>query len=197
MTYSFTRRTDGAGQTIYAEHVNELQEAIEEIGGSVLTAGAGITAGSGTVYKSSAVPQGDHFKTTILIDLTGLNSAATNDIIGVNAAADCHLGQYTAALSGATIIGGQMTCLEVPVTGDVDIDLWSADESTGTEDAAISGLTGELNMIASGGNWTLNRSLAFSVMPGVNDYFYLTSGGAGASATYTAGIFRIEMWGYT
>jgi hypothetical protein len=194
--YSFTRRTDGVGNPVFAAHINELQEAIEDIGGGVLTAGTGITAGVGTVYESSAMLQGSIYITTILADLTGLNSSVTNDIIGVNAAANCHFGQYQAAISGATILAGRMTCLEVPAGGDVDIDLWSADEATLAEDTQISAATGELNLIASAGNWTLNRSLAFTTMPGVDDYFYLTSGGAGVSATYTAGKFLIEMWGY-
>jgi hypothetical protein len=197
MIYTFTRRTDGPGNTIYAAYVNELQAAIEELGGSTLTAGAGITAGVGTVYLSSAVKRGNIFTTEMQVDLTGLNSSVTNDVIGVNAAASCHLGQYTAALCGATILAGQMTCLEVPIGGDVDIDLWSADESTLAEDTQISAATGEVNLVASAGNWTLNRSLAFGLLPGVNDYFYLTSGGTGVSATYTAGKFRIMMWGYS
>ncbi len=158
------------------------------------TAGTGITTGVGTVYASGALRIGTIVRTVIMIDIEGLNSAATNDIIGVDAAASCHLGQYTTAVSG-TVFAGNMTCLEVPVTGDTDIDLWSADESTGTEDAAISGLTGELQVVTAGGAWTLNESIAFTVMPGANDYFYLTSGGAGASATYTAGKFLIEMYG--
>ena len=158
------------------------------------TAGAGITAGSGTIYASGVLRTGTIVTTRIVVDLTGLNSAATNDIIGVQSAASCHIGQYTTAVSG-TVFAGNMTCLEVPVTGDTDIDLWSADESTGTEDAAISGLTGELQCVTAGGAWTLNEAIAFGVLPGANDYFYLTSGGAGADATYTAGIFLIELYG--
>jgi hypothetical protein len=161
------------------------------------TAGAGITAGSGTIYASSAIREGGIFTTRILIDLTGLNSAATNDIIGVDGgAASCHIGQYTAAVSGTTILSGTMMCLEAPVTGDTDIDLWSADESTGAEDTAISALTGELNMIAAGGAWTIGEIQAWTAFPTANQYFYLTSGGAGASATYTAGKFLIEFHGY-
>jgi len=37
--YSFTRREDGPGNTISASHVNELQQAVEEIGGIVFSWG--------------------------------------------------------------------------------------------------------------------------------------------------------------
>jgi hypothetical protein len=159
------------------------------------TAGAGITAGTGTQYASGVLRTGTIVRTVIMIDIEGLNSSVTNDVIGVNGgAASCHLGQYTTAVSG-TVFAGNMTCLEVPVTGDTDIDLWSADESTLAEDTQISAATGELQCVTAGGAWTLNEAIAFTVLPGANDYFYLTSGGAGADATYTAGKFLIELYG--
>src|SRR5688572_20300473 len=41
-------------------------------------AGAGITGGTGTVYKSSTVKIGGIIRTSILIDLTGLGSSTTD-----------------------------------------------------------------------------------------------------------------------
>jgi len=48
-----------------------------------MDAGTGITAGTGTIYRSSVAKVGGIIQTKILIDLTGLDSDATlGDIIG-------------------------------------------------------------------------------------------------------------------
>ena len=84
-------------------------------------AGTGITGGTGTVYKSSVQRTGGIITTTILIDLTGLRSTASGDIIGVNGTSNpCHIGQITAARNG-TIIAGSMECFEAPAGGDRNI----------------------------------------------------------------------------
>lgn len=157
-------------------------------------AGTGITAGVGTVYKSSVKKHGGIIHTQLIVDLTGLNSSATGDIIGVNAAANCHLGKVTAERNG-TLFAGTMECLEAPATGDNDVDLYSATESTGTEDSAVGGLT-ETALLASGGAWTAGTRKALTALPAADEYLYLAAGGAGADATYTAGKFLIEFWGY-
>ena len=72
---------------------------------TTMTAGAGITGGSGTVYKSEVVKLGDIIHTNIIIDLTGLNSSAAGDIIGKQGTANCHLGQVTAAVNGTILFG--------------------------------------------------------------------------------------------
>lgn len=156
-------------------------------------AGAGITNGTGTVYKSSVQRIGSIIKSSILIDLTGLNSGGTaGDVIGVNGAGAAFLGQITAERNG-TILGGIMTCLETPATGDNDIDLYSADEATGVEDTAISALV-ETQLINSGVA-TAGATDALTAVPAANQYLYLV-GQTGTSATYTAGIFLIELYGY-
>lgn len=159
-----------------------------------MTAGSGFT-GTGSVYAASVEKVGGVFHTKIVIDLTGLNSGgAENDIIGGNAAANCHLGQVTAARNG-TIQAIQMTCLEAPATGETDIDLYSAVEATGTEDALVTDLT-ETALISSGAAWTNGRVLGSTAVPAANEYLYLAGGDATpASATYTAGKFLIELFG--
>jgi hypothetical protein len=124
-----------------------------------------------------------------------LNSSATADIIGKQSAANCHLGQITTAESGQ-LFAGSMTCLEAPVGGDTDIDLYCAVEATGTEDAAVTALT-ETALLNAGSAWTLNEAIALTAVPVANNYLYLSSGGAGADATYTAGKFLIELRGYS
>lgn len=156
--------------------------------------GAGISGGTGTVFKSSVQRVGDIIKTSILIDLTGLSSSTTDlDIIGTGTAA-AYLGQITAAKNG-TILTGRMTCLEVPAGGIVDIDLYSAIEATGVFDGGIAALA-ETAIITAGGNWTLGLVKIFGAMPAANAYLYLTGGAGGTANTYTAGKFLIELEGY-
>jgi hypothetical protein len=165
--------------------------------GQTLTtgAGAGITGGTGTVYQNSVQLSGGIYTTRILIDLTGLASSTTDlDIIGVGTSA-AHLGQITAAQNG-TILGGTMTCLEVPTGGVADIDFYWATEATGKFDDGIAALT-ETALITSGGNWTLALTKAIADPVGIaNGYLYLTGGAAGTAATYTAGKFLITLFGY-
>jgi hypothetical protein len=161
-------------------------------------AGTGVTAGTGTVYETSVLQAGNIITTDIILDLTGLDSVATdNDIIGVGAGA-AHLGQITAAQNG-TIFGGQMVCLETPAGGEVDFNLWSADEATGVLGALITGLTGELTVVDRAGDWAAGdiRSIG-AVVPAANQYLYLAVGTSSTptAGTYTAGKYLIRLFGY-
>lgn len=157
-------------------------------------AGTGITTGTGTLYYSSVVQTGDLITTQILIDITGLHSATTNlDIIGATGAANSHLGQVTAVVNGS-IIGGRITCLETPATGDPDIDFYSATESTGVEDAAVTGLT-ETALYARAASWALGDVKALTAWPAANEYLYMAVGNTAVVGTYTAGRFLIELFG--
>lgn len=156
--------------------------------------GPGISAGTGTICKSSVQRVGDIIKTVFLIDLTGLASSTTDlDIIGVGAGA-AYIGQITAARNG-TILSGRMTCLEVPVGGADDVDLYSATEATGVFDGGIAALA-ETALVTSAGAWTLGATKGLGAIPAANEYLYLTGGEAGTAATYTAGKFLIELDGY-
>jgi len=160
-----------------------------------MVAGSGVLSGTGTVYRSSTARVGDIITTQILIDITGLNSSAAADIIGDNAAANCHFGQITALRNG-TILGGKITCLEAPATGINDIDFYAADEATGTEDTAITALTNDTALFAPGAAWTIDMYRSFTGIPAADQYLYLVGSGAGADATYTTGKFLIELFGY-
>lgn len=178
--------------TLQLEAKRVLRSAFDKLAGTATAKGSGFT-GTGAVHKTSVAREGDLVKTTILIDLTGLNSAATADIIGGNGLANCHFGQVLSEVNG-TVYAGRITCIEAPATGDTDIDLYSATEGTGTEDAAITGLT-ETALHAHGGAWSAGQVGTFGAVAD-RQYLYLSSGGAGADATYTAGIFVIELFGY-
>jgi len=158
------------------------------------TAGTGITTGTGTVYAASVIKTGGIFHTKILIDLTGLASSGTGDIIGKAATANSHIGQITAAVNG-TVLGGKLTCLEAPAGGDPDINLWYADEATGAEDAAITSLTNQVQMCDSG-DLSLNSVISIPTPPAADKYIYMATGAA-TNADYTAGKILIEFFGYS
>ena len=158
------------------------------------TAGTGITTGTGTVYQAGVIKIGEVFHTTILIDLTGLASSGSGDIIGKDSTANSHIGQITAAVNG-TVLGGKLTCLEAPAGGDPDINLWYADEATGAEDAAITSLTNQVQMCDSG-DLALNSVISIPTPPAADKYIYMATGAA-TNADYTAGKILIEFFGYS
>jgi len=158
---------------------------------NVMTAGAGF-AGTGTVYKTSIKKHGDLIHTSIFIDLTGAASSTTDlDIIGTSGVS--HIGQITAAKNG-TILGGRVTCLELPAGGADDIDLYSATEGTGAFDGGIGALA-ETALVTAGGAWASGTVKGLLAAPAANSYLYLTGGEDGTAAAYTAGQFLIELWG--
>lgn len=157
------------------------------------TAGAGITSGTGTVYRNSVSRANGIITTSILIDLTGLASEPTDYIIGVGSSA-AHIGQITTARNG-TILAVRMTCLELPAGGADDIDLYSATEGTGTRANDIVADLTETVLITSGAAWASGTVKGSTGVPANGDYLYLTSGEA-VAGTYTAGKFLIELFGY-
>lgn len=189
LNVSSTFQLAGTTVTPSAAEINTLDNPTLTTG-----AGVGVTAGTGTVYKNSARTVGGIIYTNILIDLTGLASSTTDlDIIGV-AGGPAHIGQVTAAQNG-TILALRMTCLEVPAGGADDVDLYAATEGTGEFDGAVGDLA-ETALVTSGGAWTANAQKIATADVAADKYLYLTGGEAGTAATYTAGKFLIEMWGY-
>ena len=166
---------------------------IVDLNGNTMSAGTGITTGTGTVYAGSAVKIGGIYSTSILLDITGLASSGSGDIIGKAATANSHIGQITAAVNG-TVLGGKLTCLEAPAGGDPDINLWYADEATGTEDAAVTSLTNQVQ-ICDSGDLALNSVVSLATVA-ADKYLYMATGAA-TNADYTAGKLLIEFWGYT
>ena len=156
------------------------------------TAGTGITAATGEVYNSWVERYGNMIKTSIYIDMNSLQANGDQKVIGKDGGtANCHLGQITTALNGS-IIGGRMTCLEEPATGDRDIDLCFDDASDGAEAAD---LTGETDLVVRNGDWTTSEMRTFGTIVTANNYLYLRTGTNASDATYSAGKFLIELWG--
>ena len=143
-------------------------------------------------FKSDTDTNVNIVKTTIMIDLTGLNGGGTaGDIIGADGAGVAYIGRVTTANQG-TVFGVSMECFETPAGSDPDIDLHSATEGTGVEDTAIGDLTEAL--IIDGGDAAAGTRTAGGDI-GANQYLYLTNGTATAG-TYTAGRLVITILGY-
>ena len=168
---------------------------ITDLNGNTMSAGTGITTGTGTVYAGAAVKVGGIYSTSILLDLTGLASSGSGDIIGKAATANSHIGQITAANNG-TILTGQWSVYETPAGGDPDIDFWYADEATGTEDAAITGLTNQTQLMNNGDLTAASIDyFTAGVVPAADKYLYLVTGAA-TDGNYSSGRILLEMWGY-
>ena len=199
-TFSGPVRSVGGFTVVTAKDDGTTQASISSTGVASLDAntmsveaGTGITTGSGTVYRSSVIRSGGIITTQILIDLTGLRSTGSGDIIGVNGTAlVCHIGQIVAATNG-TILTGSMECFEAPGGGDPDINVHSATEGTGVEDGAIGDLTETI--LVNAGDATLGSKVYFTGVPAADEFLYLTTGAA-TDADYTAGKLLIELKGY-
>lgn len=154
--------------------------------------GAGFT-GTGTIYQTSIKRNGGIIVTQVLIDLTGLASAAAADIIGNSGGGAAFFLRYDASVSG-TNLGGTLRCFEAPAGGDADIDVYSSTAFTGVYDDAISGLAGQTQVVNSG---TLALTTDGSVIADTiadGDALYLVSVGSTAAA-YTAGRICLTLYG--
>lgn len=174
------------------------QEYVVDLASLVRLEGAGNTAGIGITgtadnFVTSVNKVGSIIKTTILIDVDGLNSGGSaDDVIGADGAGVAHLGQITAAVNG-TIFAGTITCLQTPTGGDPDIDLWYTDDATGVEDTLVTTMNNQIQCI-NHGDWTAGQVDGLTAFPPTTKYLYLATGDF-TDATYTAGILLIELWG--
>ena len=198
-TFSGPVRSENGFQTVSK---NATTGAITVISGSKMgteaAGGAGIE-GTAAVYitqverlKSDVDTNVNIVKTSIMIDLTGLNCGGTaGDIIGKDGSGVAYIGRVTTANQG-TVFGVTMESFETPAGGDPDINLHSATEGTGVEDTAIGDLTETL--IINGGDQTAGTRTAGGEIA-ADQYLYLTCGTATAG-TYTAGRLLITILGY-
>lgn len=182
------------GGTALSSTAAELNKLDDDLSTNLLTRGAGVDTAES--YAVGIMRNGTLVTTRIVLDMTGMVGSATDlDIIGeAGGATSCHWGQITTAKSG-TMIGGFVTCLEVPAGGTADIDFYSAAESTGAQDVIVTNLD-EVALITSGGAWTSGATKGMTLLPRANDYLYLTNGAA-AGGTFSAGKFLITLFGYT
>jgi hypothetical protein len=159
-------------------------------------AGAGITAGAGTVYKSSVTERGGIIKTEILIDLTGLTSADSDlDVIGVeDTALPCHIGQITSAING-TILQGTWQCLEAPLSL-TDVGIYSAASGVLVYEDLITDEAAEVVIVTPAVQAIADQSNPIAGIPTANHYLYLVNGAADTPDIFTAGKFLLTLYGY-
>ena len=156
-------------------------------------AGAGFNT-SGTVAINVGEINGEII-TTIKVDLgTGaiLSSSTAGDVIGEDDTEGAFLTRITTAVNGI-VYRGEMICVEVPTTGDPDINLAANSSATLAEDGAGEGE----HVLINGGTATLAKHYPSFTIPsgGIqNDHLYLTHGGTTAG-TYGAGQFIIKLYG--
>jgi len=197
-TFSGPVRSENGFQTVSK---NATTGTITVTSGSKMAveaeAGAGIEGTAETYitqverFKSDVDTNVNLVKTTIMLDLTGLQSTAAGDIIGKNGSGVAYLGQVTTANSGV-VFGVTMECFEAPAGGDPDIDLYSATETTGVEDSPISDLTETL--IINAGDAAVGTRVAGGTIA-ADQYLYLVAGST-TDAAYTAGRLVITILGY-
>lgn len=175
----------------------ELNQLDASVNGAQMTAGAGVTAGVGTIVKYGISQAGGIITTQILIDITGLQSGgANNDIFGdpVGAGAKSHFGQVTTAVNGV-IWGGHVKCMETPAGCNIDINFNAATVDTGAQDADVTGLAGYAQLL-NGGNQAGNSiDQPLTAYPAANTYLYLSCG-TFTDTVASAGRFLITLYGY-
>ncbi len=135
--------------------------------------------------------------TEIYVDLHAAAVTSKNtdlDVIGEAAGGAAYIAQITAANHG-TVVGMTMTCIEVPATGDDDINLISSTAATAVYDDLGSGLAGYALLLDTGGAWTLGLTKGIVTYPAANSYLYLTSGNGDTAGAYSAGKFLITIYG--
>lgn len=99
-----TWATKSVGDTFTAANANEIKTAVN---GETVTPSTVITATVAS-FTSAIIQTGNIIKTTMVIDLTGAKSVATDgDIIGDTGV--CYIGQITTAANGV-IFAGQVGC---------------------------------------------------------------------------------------
>ena len=201
-TFSGPVRSENGFETVSK---NATTGAITITSGNKMASEAATNAGiegTAAVYitqvdrlKSDTSTNVNIVKTTIMIDLTGLNSGGTaGDIIGKDGSGVAYIGQITTANQG-TVFGVTMECFETPTTGEDDIDLYVATEATGVEDTAIGDLTE--NQLVNGGTQAVGgRATNVTTLPTTADqYLYLVGQGTTAG-TYDAGKLLITIIGF-
>lgn len=175
----------------------ELNQLDASVNNALMTPGAGVSAGVGTIVKYGVSQAGGIITTQILIDITGLQSGgANNDIFGdpVGAGAKSHFGQITTAVNGV-IWGGHVKCMETPAGCNIDINFNAATVDTGAQDADVTGLTGYAQLL-NGGNQAGNSiDQPLTAYPAANTYLYVSCG-TFTDTVASAGRFLITLYGY-
>jgi hypothetical protein len=131
--------------------------------------------------------------TQIEIDLTGLDSSGVAaDVIGLSTGGDAYIGRNVVATNGQ-IFRVEMSCIEVPLTGDADVLLVQGSES----DEAFDDTVANTATLCDGtGDWALGETIVNEAPALTANYYYYLEQGSTDNNTYTAGQFLIRTYGH-
>ena len=172
--------------------------AMCEVSGNIISQSAtGTAAGGGIDIIAPTISVGNYnseIVTTIFIDIGAgsiLSSGSAGDVIGEDGVANAYVTRITTAINGL-VYRGEIICLEVPTTGDPDVNICANASGTIAEDAAGEGE----HVLANCGVHTLGLKTDMTIPAGgiVDDYIYLTHGD-NTAGTYNAGKFLIRFYG--
>lgn len=202
--------TVAMGSVPAADELADAMDALTtELGGDIvadsatvatISPGSALAAqhGAGAIGTAGA-PQTRRFTrdgviiTEILIDLTGLDSSGTeNDVIGLATGGAAYLGRNVVASNGQ-IFKVEMTCLELPLTGDADIILVQGSAA----DEAFDDTVANTAVLCDGtGDWVVGETIVNNAAALTANYYYYLTQGATDNAAYTAGQYMIRLYGH-
>ena len=149
--------------------------------------------GTGGILETYRRTENGTIITEIKIDLTGLDSSgAANDVIGTKTPGTdaAYIGRNVVDTNGI-IYKVEVTCLEVPATGDADILFVAGSAAQSFDDTVANTAT-----IADGtGGWAAGQTIVLNTGVTANYYYYMTQGSTD-DATYTAGQFIVRTYGH-
>ena len=151
--------------------------------------GAISTAGAPTTYRWKE--NGTIIK-EIKFDLTGFKSInAGNDVIGLDGTDGAYIGRYVVATDGI-IYKAELICLELPTTGDDDVNVVELAASDGAYNDA-----GGTDYVVNGGVAAKGQVIE-NTTPALTagEYWYLTAGAGDTAGTYAAGQFILRTYGH-
>ena len=186
---------DDGGSPVFT--INTATNGVKVNGLTICESATGTAAGGGIDAVSPTIAVGDYnseIVTTVFIDIGAgsiVSSSTAGDVIGEDDVANAFVTQITEAVNGL-VYAGEIICLEVPTTGDPDVNVCANASGTIAEDAAGEGE----HVLANCGVHTLGLRTTFTIPSGgiSNDFIYLTHGGTTAG-TYDAGKFLIRFFG--
>ena len=150
--------------------------------------------GTGGILETYRRTENGTIITEIKIDLTGLDSSGTpNDVIGTKTPGTdaAYIGRNVVDTNGI-IYRTEVTCLEVPATGDADILFVAGSLDSESFDGTV---TSTATLADGTGDWAAGQTIVLNTGVTANYYYYMTQG-ASDDATYTAGQFIVRTYGH-
>tara|TARA_R110000824_G_scaffold46723_1_gene133905 strand:+ start:127 stop:678 length:552 start_codon:yes stop_codon:yes gene_type:complete len=165
--------------------------------GTELTIGSGRANDAGAGFDSAVTAE--YLQETngeiialyhIDLGVGGIAGNGANKAIG-EASGAAYFTRLTPAVNGRVAVI-EMFCVEVPTTGEADIDLYFTTNAAKTKGQATGG-TQAINA----GDWTFMGQFAEAELEAdvTNNYLYLSAGGTG-TGTYDAGKYVVRVVGY-